>query len=156
MTLSRVMNAHEEFSVFVEIDGPRLERALTAVYGPDRAADATAEGLAYAWEHWSRVRAMTNPAGYVYRVARSRGRQRRTAVVFPAPDPGLPWIEPGLGAALTRMPEKQRVCVLLVHGWDWTHPEVAGLLGVGVSTVRNHLARGLSRLRAELGVPSHE
>lgn len=59
MTLSRVMNAHEEFSVFVEIDGPRLERALTAVYGPDRAASVgvraifprTGRGVPVAGDH---------------------------------------------------------------------------------------------------------
>ena len=51
-----------------------------------------------------------------------------------------------------RLPERQRVAVLLVHGWDWTHQDVADLMGVSVSTVRNHLARGLESLRTRLGV----
>ena len=109
-------------------------------------------GLTYAWQHWDRASAMENPAGYVYRVAQSRSRGRRQRVVFPVPSPGMPDIEPGLGAALRQLPERQRVAVLLVHGWGWTHQEVADLMDVGVSTVRNHLARGLDRLRSELGV----
>jgi DNA-directed RNA polymerase specialized sigma24 family protein len=41
--------------------------------------------------------------------------------------------------------------VVLVHGYE-TLAEVAGLLGVSVSTVQTHLERGLARLRADLEV----
>jgi RNA polymerase sigma factor (sigma-70 family) len=64
----------------------------------------------------------------------------------------MPDVEPGLPAALGRLPERQRIAVLLVHGWDWTPREVATLLGVSVSTIQTHLARGVDRLRHELGV----
>ena len=46
---------------------PRLRRALVALCGVEAARDATAEALAYAWQHWDRIAAMRNPAGYVYR-----------------------------------------------------------------------------------------
>jgi hypothetical protein len=49
-----------EFAVSVE---PRLRRALMPTLGVDAATDATAEALAYGWEHWERVRSMSNPAG---------------------------------------------------------------------------------------------
>jgi RNA polymerase sigma factor (sigma-70 family) len=140
-----------EFSAFVAAVEPRLRRALTALCGTEEARDAAAEGLAYAWQHWERVSEMANPAGYVYRVARSRVGRRRRHPVFPDTT-ALPEVEPGLPRALACLPERQRVAVLLVHGWDRPYDEVAELMGVSVSTVRNHVARGLERLRGLLRV----
>jgi DNA-directed RNA polymerase specialized sigma24 family protein len=147
-----VSDRAEEFTAFVGAAEPRLRQALVAVRGVEDAQDAVAEALAYAWQHWDRVRAMANPVGYVYRVARSRARRRRRRPLFPGAGSALAEVEPGLPAALAQLPERQRVAVLLVHGWDWTQDEVAGLMGVSVSTVRNHLRRGLERLRDALGV----
>lgn len=65
------------FGSWVEVVEPRLRRAFAGVRGPDRAHDATAEALAYAWEHWERVRQMENGVGYVFRVGVSRTRRRR-------------------------------------------------------------------------------
>jgi DNA-directed RNA polymerase specialized sigma24 family protein len=141
----------DEFDAFVAEAEPSLRRALTAAYGPEDGRDATAAALAYAWEHFDRVRAMERPIGYLFRVAQSSRRTRREPVVFPAPPAELPLGEPGLVPALGRLSERQRVCVVLVHGYAWTHEEVGDLLGIGVSSVRNHLARGLQHLRADLG-----
>jgi DNA-directed RNA polymerase specialized sigma24 family protein len=143
--------ALDDFGAFVGRCEPSLRRALTATYGPEDGRDATAAALAYAWEHFERVRAMERPIGYLYRVGQSSRRQRREPVVFPAPPDELPLGEPALVPALGRLSERQRVCVVLVHGYSWTHEEVAELLGIGVSSVRNHLARGLEHLRADLG-----
>jgi DNA-directed RNA polymerase specialized sigma24 family protein len=41
----------------------------------------------------------------------------------------------------------------LVHGFEYTHQEVADLLGISRSSVQNHVERGLARLRTELEVP---
>ena len=147
----------EEFTAFVREAEPQLRRALLASCGVELAHDALAEGMAYAWEHWDRVGRMTNPAGYVYRVARSRARPRRSPIVFPDPvGDTAPMVEPGLAKALGSLPERQRVVVALVHGFGWTHAEVSTVLGVSISTVRNHLARGMTRLRHELEVESDE
>ncbi len=146
----------DEFTAFVQRVEPRQRQALVAVCGTDRARDAVADGLAYAWQHWDRVHSMDNAAGYVYRVARSRTRLRRTRVLFPHVAASMPDVEPALPGALARLPERQRVAVLLVHGWDWRHEDVAELMGVSVSTVRNHVARGIDKLRTELGVPAHD
>jgi DNA-directed RNA polymerase specialized sigma24 family protein len=139
------------FERFVGHHEPSLRRALTAGYGPDTGREATAAALAYAWEHFERVEAMDRPAGYLFRVGQSSLRSRREPVVFPAPPEDLPLSEPALVPALGRLSERQRVCVVLVHGYGWSHQEVADLLGVGVSSVRNHLARGLDHLRTDLG-----
>jgi DNA-directed RNA polymerase specialized sigma24 family protein len=66
----------DAFTVFYSETEPQLRRALTAAVGADAGRDATAEALAYGWEHWDRVGAMDNPAGYLYRVGRSKARNR--------------------------------------------------------------------------------
>jgi RNA polymerase sigma factor (sigma-70 family) len=149
----REMGERDEFRSFVEEVEPRLRSSLVALCGPERAREAVQEALIYAWEHWERVREMTNPAGYLYRVARSRIRWRRPVRLLAAEDETwMPEVEPALDGALGRLTERQRVVVLLVEGADWTYEEVAQLLDVSVSTVRKHLSRGLDRLRTQMGV----
>jgi len=144
----------ESFVDFAERTSPRLKAALVAAVGIDRAPDAAAEALEYGWEHWDRVRSMENPAGYLYRIGVSRGRRRRPLhPVLPVPPSGeMPWVEPGLPKALSRLSEKQRVVVLLVHSFGWTQEEAAELLGVSRATAQTHLERGMRRLRSSLGV----
>lgn len=148
------------FEQFVEREGRQLRGALVAAFGTDLGADVTAEALAYGWEHWERVGAMANPIGYLFRVGHNAGRRRRRRdgrrPLFPAPPPGeLPSIEPGLAPALAALSEPQRIAVVLVHGYGWPIVDVAGLLGVGHSTARTHLARALARLQAQLEVTEH-
>ena len=146
----------EGFDEFVaEVEG-RVRRALVPVAGPEAARMATVDALVHAWRHWDRVGAMANPAGYVYTVARSRLRPERPSGE-PLPDevaaPEQEWaVEPRLVPILGAMPERQRVAVYLVHGCRWPIPEVAALLDVSPSTVRNHAERGLARLRRDLEV----
>jgi len=142
----------EGFEGFVARVEPRIRRALVALYGPDRGRDATAEALAYAWEHWDRVRAMENPAGYLFRVAQSSTRHRRAPIVFEIPETADVRVEPLLAGALQSLTENQRLAVVLVHAFGWRAIEVADLIGVKATTVQNHLERGLRRLRETLGV----
>jgi DNA-directed RNA polymerase specialized sigma24 family protein len=142
------------FAEFVGEVEPRLRAALCVGLGLERGTEATADALAYGWENWDRVREMSNPVGYLYRVGRSRARPRRTPrPTFPELSASAsPWIEPGLPAGLARLSEKQRTVVWLVHGFEWTLGETASLLGISISTVRNHLGRGEEKLRKTLGV----
>ena len=66
-----------------------------------------------------------------------------------------PMVEPGLGEALGRLTDRQRAAVVLVHGYGWTMREVAELNGSKVTSVQNHLERGLSKLRRALEVHDH-
>jgi RNA polymerase sigma factor (sigma-70 family) len=63
----------------------------------------------------------------------------------------MPWVEPGLPAAIARLPDRQRVTVVLVYALGWTQAEVAALLGVSHGSVQKHAERGLQRLRSALG-----
>jgi DNA-directed RNA polymerase specialized sigma24 family protein len=143
----------DRFEAFVGVVRPRLARAFLATYGLERGREALAESMAYAWEHFDDLEQMNNPGGYLYRVGASRSkRRRRDAVVFPAPESmGLPSVEPKLAEGLRRLSERQRVCVVLVHGFGWTHRETSELLGLSRSSVQNHVERGLESLRQTIG-----
>jgi RNA polymerase sigma-70 factor, ECF subfamily len=52
-----------------------------------------------------------------------------------------------LEAALARLPEDQRVVLLLVALEEMSYEEIAGLLGIPVGTVMSRLSRGRERLR---------
>jgi DNA-directed RNA polymerase specialized sigma24 family protein len=144
--------AEDTFSSFFALAEPRLRRAFVAAYGGDRGREATAEALAYAWEHWTEMQQMRNPIGYLYRVGRSRTRGRKHRVLFERSEAPDAWVEPGLPAALAELTARQRLAVGLVHGYGWTLREVADLTGLRVTTVQNHAERGLARLRSLLEV----
>ncbi len=133
----------------------RLRRALVAAYGVEAGTEATADMVAWAWEHREEVAAMTNPAGYLYRVGQSAARRYRDR---PLRLPEVPTstvddvvIDPRLPVALEGLSTRQRSAVLLVHAHGYGLTEAAGVLGLSVSALRNHLSRGLRHLRAALG-----
>jgi RNA polymerase sigma factor (sigma-70 family) len=135
----------EEFFVAAE---PRLRAALSAQYGADVGRDAAAEALTWAYEHWDRVRDMEHPIGYLFRVGQSRTRRQRRPFLQPVREPvEMPEVEPELERALRLLPERQRVSAVLVHGYGWSHSDVAALFGTSPSTVATHLARAIARLR---------
>lgn len=143
------------FIAFATAHEAGLRRAFVAAYGTDRGSEAAAEALAYAWQHWKRVKAMTNPLGYLYRVGQSRTRPRRRHPLPPewrTPESEPRPFEPGLAPALAALSEGQRVAVVLVYGFEWTLSEVAEFTGVTISTVQTHLERGLRHLRTALEV----
>jgi RNA polymerase sigma-70 factor (ECF subfamily) len=143
----------DEFTQFAGRAEPKLRRALVATWGPELGRDATIDALVYGWRHWARVRVMTNPVGYLYVVGRHSVRPERPLRSGPESCPdGEPWVEPGLERALRELTEPQRVAVILHHSFDWTYQEIAEVLGIKVSSVRNHLERGMNKLRVSLGV----
>ena len=146
------------FTAFAHEVEPRLRYALVAACGTQRGVDATVDALEWAWEHWDKIEHAGNPAGYLYRVARRRSLRDRSRTFPLLRDPASaddkPWVEPALTGALERLSTKQRLVVVMVEGFGWTHQEMAEFLGVGRSTVQKHLERGLARLRRDLGVTS--
>lgn len=145
------------FDGFIRSAEERLSFAFGAAYGPELGAEATAETLAYAWEHWERLRDMENPLGYLFRVGQSkvrRFRRRRPPVAPPPSESVEPWVEPGLLPGLASLTRNQRVAVVLVEGFEWTQQEVGDLLGISRSSVQKHHERGLQRLRDVLEVTS--
>ena len=144
----------DSFTEWARCVGPRLRHALTASFGAQLGRDVTADALAHAWVHWDVVRVTENRLGYVYGVGRNMARRNalRPPVFVPVTVGRLPEVEPKLPEAIAALPERQRVVITLVYGYQWTLSEVAELLGTTKTTVQNHAERGLARLRKSLGV----
>ena len=112
------------------------------------------DALSWAWENWDRLAPMANPVGYLFRVGQTAAR-RQLAV---RPTVGwraelcvdLPEVTPELIPALGRLSEQQRAAVVLVSAYGVPQREAAEVLNISISTLREHLARGMQRLRAEL------
>jgi len=142
----------DEFRLFVERTEPRLRRAFVAAYGSDRGREATAEALAYAWENWDRLREEGNVAGYLYRVGQSRTRPRKHRTLFARSSESVHWYEPDLVPALEPSLNLSVRPSYWSNGFGWIMQEVAELTGVKVTSVQNHLDRGLKKLRVALKV----
>jgi DNA-directed RNA polymerase specialized sigma24 family protein len=146
-----------DFAAFVATAEPRLRQAYIGWCGVDDARDATAEALAWAWEHWDELQTKTNPHGFLFRVGQSRTRQRMQGRLPMPEELLLPDIEPGLIPALGQLTLQQRTAVWLVHACGFTYAECAEAMGISASAVGTHLARGMEALRQRLDVePSEE
>jgi RNA polymerase sigma-70 factor (ECF subfamily) len=152
MGVSTAADRRAAFTTFAAEVEPRLRRAFTLLRGIDDGREATAEALGWAWEHWDQVVTMDNPAGYLYRVGQSRTRPKPERFAPPPTPSDAPGFEPGLVPALSRLSDRQRTAVVLVHGCGWTHQEVADALELSRSSVATHVERALAQLRTELGV----
>lgn len=141
-----------DFDAFYRRAEPQVRRALVAAFGVTVGREAAALAMAYGFEHWSRVRRYDSPVGYLYQVGRNSTRLRRRPLhlVDAAPVDDARF-DPDLWDAVRRLPLTQRTAVVLISGWKYTLQETADVLGVTVSTVRNHHARGLRRLRDMIG-----
>ena len=141
----------QAFTRFIKEAEPRLSHALAAAYGPEVGVEATADALGWAWEHWTRVKDMTNPAGYLYRVGQSKARRYcRPRKLFPGSVPDS--VDPTLPILLEDLTKNQRVATVLIHALGYTERETAELLGMSRWSVRTHAERGLARLQQSLGV----
>src|SRR6476469_4824619 len=152
--MDTVSAATDEFADFVRAAEPRLRLALGSAFGFHLGEDATAEALAFAWENWERVMASSNPIGYLFGVGRKtvrRGLRRQPPRLPAVRAEEMPWVEPGLPAALARLSERQREVVMLLHCFEWTLGEVADVLGMSKGSVQVHERRGMARLRKDLG-----
>jgi DNA-directed RNA polymerase specialized sigma24 family protein len=131
--------------------GAVLQRALVARFGLQAGREAHADAVAYAVEHWARLRLMANPVGYLFRVGQSAaGRHRRLGrrdVVVAEPMTTDAVVDIDLQHALMGLRFEQRVAVLLIHGFGHSYRDVAELLEVPITTVTNHVHRGLAALR---------
>lgn len=135
--------------------GPIVRRALVARYGTEIGAEAAAEAVAWGWEHGDVLSEMSNPGGYLYRVGQTAARRTRRKVArsaFPVEPEwhDAPHLPGDVFDALYRLNPDQRVAVLLVHGYRFTYRDTADVMGVTEDSVRNHVHRGMRRLRAEL------
>ncbi len=55
-----------------------------------------------------------------------------------------------LDAALARLPQDVRLCLVLAYNDGMSHPEIAALTGFPLGTVKSHISRGAARVREML------
>jgi RNA polymerase sigma-70 factor (ECF subfamily) len=147
----------DSFEVFYRDRWQRIYRAVAvAIRDNDLAKEAVDEAMARAYERWRSVTKMSNPEGWVYRVAMNwatsrlrrravRVRELETPAVTYQPEP-----EPDLVAAVRSLPRRQRDVVIARCLLDMSEVDTAEALGIPVGTVKSRLNRGLARLKEQL------
>jgi len=141
--------------------GPMVRRALVARFGTDVGSDAAADAIACPCSHPQAIATMANPGGYLYRVGqtsarRTHRRMRRSAFPVEPVWTDAPHLPGDVFDALHRLKSNQRVAVLMVHGYGFSYRETAEVMEVSEAAVRNHVHRGMRRLRSVLDRPSRK
>jgi len=151
----------EEFDRFYDGSVRRLIGQLYAMTGDlAEAQDHVQEAFVRAWDRGRRLEGVDNPEAWVrtvaVRLATSRWRRLRTgrrldhlhAPPDRVADHGPEHV--ALVSALRRLPEAQRVALVLHHLCDLPVHQVADQTGVAVGTVKARLSRGRTALAALL------
>lgn len=151
---------HEEFRTYVAERGAVLLRAATQLTS-DRAEaeDLLQAALAKTYLAWDRIEDRSAVDGYVRRAmvnTQISWWRRRKLDVYPTDQlPDRPVedhtdrseMRDALSRALRRLPERQRLAVMLRYYEDMSEREIAEVLGVSVGTVKSTVSRGMARLR---------
>ncbi|MFI7336162.1 SigE family RNA polymerase sigma factor [Micromonospora aurantiaca (nom. illeg.)] len=151
------MDGPEDFDAFYTATARRVVHHVYALCGDlAEAQDVTQEAYARAWQRWSTVGAYEDPEGWVRTVAwrltanRWRGLRRwfaaraRLGRETPAPGPNPDRV--ALLVALRRLPDAQRLVVVLHHLHDLPVAEIARTTGMPEGTVKSYLSRGRAAL----------
>ncbi|MFE7839027.1 SigE family RNA polymerase sigma factor [Streptomyces sp. NPDC057474] len=151
----------EEFDAFYATAFPRLTGQLYAFTGDHgEAQDVVQEAFVRAWDRRRVFLAEGAPEAWIrtvaMRLAVSRWRRARRWLELVRRDPP-PQHAPGpdperaaLVQALRRIPEAQRMAVVLHHLCDLSVEQVASETGAPVGTVKARLSRGRAALAREL------
>ncbi|HEY8172709.1 MAG TPA: sigma-70 family RNA polymerase sigma factor [Dehalococcoidia bacterium] len=148
---------------------------LRMIGSPAGAEDGTQDAFLSAWRHIATFKGVSFRA-WLMRIAANactdelRRRQRRPAVSIDAPLPGsdepidVPDAAAGpeaevlrseqqatIQAALLRLPEDQRLAVVLCDIQGLAYEEIAESMRCSVGTVKSRIARGREKLRGLLG-----
>jgi RNA polymerase sigma-70 factor, ECF subfamily len=152
-----------EFDAFYAVSATRIKRQMVLLTGDvAEAEDVTQEAFERAWTRWPVVRGPGSPEAWVRTVARrlavSRWRRIRNSTVAwrrhgpPTELPELDADHVALIAALARLPEAQRVAIVLHHLADLPVAQVAQETGLSESAVKQQLVRGRAALTDSLAV----
>ena len=139
--------------------GPVSRTVFLIVHDRCLAEDIAQEALYRMLRHWRTVSRYEAPEAWVRRVAiRIAVREVQRAAARPAkerlgqpvlPDPDLP--DPDLASAVAGLAPMQRAAVVLYYWEDRPVAEIARVLEVSESTVKQHLHRARHRLAELLG-----
>lgn len=123
------------------------------------AEDLLQSALAKTYVAWDRIEDRAAVDGYVRRAmvnTQISWWRRRKLEIYPTdrlPDRPVQdhtdrsEMHDALGRALDRLPERQRIAVMLRYYEDMSEREIAEALGVSVGTVKSTVSRAMTRLR---------
>ena len=143
-----------------------LVRFATFITGDVHAGeDVAQEAFTRVYDAWDRLEDQTRAVGYLRAtvVNLSRGRHRHRVVVDSHQPPSLVSVasaeDDAMGRvgrsavidAVSKLPSRQRACVVMRHWLRMTESEIACTLDVSIGSVRTHNKRGLATLQRTLG-----
>jgi RNA polymerase sigma-70 factor, ECF subfamily len=159
---SKSVEAWARFDDFFEEEHERLYKALYFVTGNRHdAEELMQDAFLKLWERWGEIHRISDPIGYLFRVALNgfRMRRRRAAMairkVLPVPEGRDDFLDADMRAdvrtLLLRITPRQRAALLLVDLLGYPSEEAALILRVRPSTVRALATQGRRALRAAGG-----
>jgi len=156
------VEARARFDEFFEDEHERLFKALYFVTGNRQdAEELMQDAFLRLWERWDQIGAISDPTGYLFRVALNgfRMRRRRAATVLlklaPLTEERDLFAEAEMRADVQRLllglTVRQRAALLLVDLLGYPSEQAARILRVRPSTVRALATQGRRALRAKEG-----
>jgi RNA polymerase sigma-70 factor (ECF subfamily) len=156
------VEARARFDEFFEDEHEHLFKALYFVTGNRQdAEELMQDAFMKLWERWDRIERMSDPTGYLFRVALNgfRMRRRRAATALrrlaPVAEERDLFAEAETRADVRRLllglTVRQRAALLLVDLLGYSSEQAARILRVRPSTVRALATQGRRALRAKEG-----
>lgn len=153
------------FDDFVRQRLDRFLRYATALScDPHLAQDIVQEVLLRAQARWERIATLHAPEAYVHRMVTNEylsWRRHRAArqvasthetletLARPVADHASRYAErDAMRARIATLPRKQRAALVLRYYENLSDAEIAEVLGCGAGTIRSHISRALTKLRA--------
>lgn len=148
---------YDGFETWFQSEWGRFVASLSVVDGDmDAARDAAAEAFARALVSWDRVQGMERRTGWLYRTGFNIQRRRLRRRAFERRwtprqfEVGAPDTCVDLHRAVSDLPRRQRVAIVLTYFADLPQEEVAEAMGVRRGTVASTLADARSSLAITL------
>jgi len=156
------VEARARFDEFFEDAHERLFKALYFVTGNRQdAEDVMQDAFLRLWERWDEIERLTDPTGYLFRVALNgfRMRRRRAAMalrkILPVVEERDVFADAEMRADVRRLllglTPRQRAALVLVDLLGYPSEQAASILRVRPSTVRALATQGRRALRAKEG-----
>jgi RNA polymerase sigma factor (sigma-70 family) len=156
--------AWARFDDFFEEEHERLFKALYFVAGNRHdAEELMQDAFLKLWERWDEIHRITDPTGYLFRVALNgfRMRRRRAAMAIrkavSIPERRDAFLDAEMRADMRRLllavTPRQRAALVLVDLLGYPSEQAARILRVRPSTVRALATKGRRALRAMEGAP---
>ena len=150
-------NRSSSFEAFYDENYDAVRRSLYAAFRDAHLAEEAAqESFTRAYMHWRRVSQMDRPDGWVYVVAVRVAARRRPSVAIPETRVSERDIadavvtQETLRSAIDRLPERQRLAIVLRYLADLPVVDVAAAMGCAAGTVKSTLHAALARLQIGL------